>query len=52
MLGSVGDYAIDIVNVPRTSEDNLIKNQCGDYFNGKVGHFIELDKEGSIVRVV
>jgi len=50
-LGSTGDYAVDIVNVPRTTQDDLIENQCEDYFNGKVGHFIELDKQGNIVRV-
>jgi len=51
-LGSVGDYAVDIVNVPRTNEDNLAFNQCEDYANGKVAHFIELDKEGNIVKIV
>jgi hypothetical protein len=51
-LGSCGDYAIDIVHVPRTSEDNLPENQCSDYTSGKVKHFIELDANGQIVRVV
>jgi len=43
-LGSCGDYAADIVHVPRTAEDNLVENQCADYRNGIVSHFIELDK--------
>jgi len=51
-LEDCGDYAVDIVNVPRTSEDNLTENQCEDYVNGDIGHFIELDKEGNIVRIV
>jgi len=51
-LGTTGDYAVDIVHVPRTSEDNLPANQCADYADGKVGHFIELDKEGNIVRIM
>lgn len=50
-LGSCGDYAVDIVNVPRNEEDNLVENQCEEYKKGKVSHFIELDKEGNIVRV-
>ncbi len=50
-LGVVGDYAIDIVHVPRTDEDDLVENQCGDYKRGKVNHFIELDKYGNIVRI-
>jgi hypothetical protein len=51
-LGTVGDYAVDIVHVPRTAEDNEVKNQCEDYRKGKVSHFIELDKDGNIVRIM
>jgi hypothetical protein len=51
-LSVCGDYAVDIVHVPRTSEDNLIENQCSDFREGKVSHFIELDKDGNIVRIV
>ncbi len=51
-LGICGNYAVDIVHVPRTEEDNLVENQCEDYGKGIVNHFIELDKNGGIVRVV
>ena len=51
-LGTCGDYAIDIVHVPRSQEDNLVENQCEDYRLGKVSKFIELDKFGEIVRIV
>ncbi len=51
-LGTVDDYAVDIVHVPRTEEDNLPENQCEDYRTGKVHHFIELDKDGNIVKVM
>jgi hypothetical protein len=51
-LGGCGDYAIDIVHVPRNSEDNLVSNRCEDYRSGKFNNFIELDKEGNIVRIV
>lgn len=50
-LGSCGNYAVDIVHAPRTSDDNLIENQCADYLNGKTRYFIEIDTNGSIVRV-
>ena len=50
-LGSCGDYAVDIVHVPRTSEDNLAENQCQDYRQGKVSQFIELNKQGEIVQI-
>jgi uncharacterized protein YpmS len=51
-LGTVDDYAVDIVHVPRTQEDNLVENQCEDYRTGKISHFIELDKDGNVVGVV
>jgi len=50
-LGSCGNYSIDIVHVPRTEEDDEIENQCQDYREGKVQNFIELDKDGHIVRI-
>ena len=50
-LGTIGDYAVDIVHVPRIEEDNNIENQCSDFREGKVKHFIELDKYGEIVRI-
>lgn len=51
-LGTCENYAVDIVHVPRTDEDNLVENQCADYKNGEVSHFIELDKDGGIIRIV
>ena len=52
-LGSCGDYAIDLVHIPRDNqEDNLPANQCADYKSGIVKHFIELNNiNGSVVRV-
>jgi len=51
-LGTCQDYAVDIVHVPRSAEDNLNQNQCPEYVNRTVSHFIELDKNGDIVRIV
>ena len=51
-LGTCGDYAIDVVHVPRSEEDNQVENQCSAYRNREVNHFIELDKDGEIVRIV
>jgi len=50
-LGKCGNYAVDIVHVPRNEEDNLQENQCVDYQLGIVTKFIELDKNGEIVRI-
>lgn len=50
-LGVCGNYAVDVVHVPRTQEDNIPENQCDAYRNGEVGSFIELDKYRNIVRI-
>lgn len=50
-LGACGDYSVDIVHVPRNAEDDLAENQCEAYRSGTVNHFIELDKEGEVVRI-
>jgi hypothetical protein len=51
-LGRCIDYSIDIVHVPRISEDDLVENQCSDYRKGLTKHFIELDENENIVRIV
>ncbi len=52
-LGICGDYAVDLVSVPITAEDNLFENQCEQYRSGEVSHFIELNNQkGEIVRIV
>lgn len=51
-LGVVDGYAVDIVHVPRNEEDNRPENQCEDYRSGRVSNFIELDKDGNLVRIV
>jgi hypothetical protein len=50
-LGTCSSYSVDIVRVPRTSEDNLPENQCSDFREGRASRFIELDKNGEIVRI-
>ncbi len=51
-LGAIQEHAIDIVHVPRIKEDEHRDNQCLDFIQGRVIHFVELDKEGNIVRIV
>lgn len=50
-LGTVNRYAVDIVHNPRSQEDNLLQNQCKDFYEGRVSKFIEIDAEGNIRRV-
>jgi len=51
-LGKCENYSVDVVHVPRTDEDNKIENQCSDFRSGITKHFIEIDKNGRIVRIV
>jgi hypothetical protein len=51
-LGACGDYSVDIIHVPRTAEDDLAENQCAEYIGGKTKHFIELDANGKVVRII
>jgi hypothetical protein len=44
-------YAIDIVHVPRNHDDTLPENQCSDY-PSVASHFIEIDKDGNVIRIV
>lgn len=50
-LGTCDKFAVDIVHVPRNTDDDIKENQCLDYVDGKVSNFIELDQEGSIFRI-
>lgn len=51
-LGTVDGYAVDIAHNPRTEADNDPKNQCASYISGEVQHFVELDPDGNILRIV
>ncbi|MDD4352212.1 MAG: hypothetical protein PHU71_04515 [Candidatus Gracilibacteria bacterium] len=46
----IPNWALDIAHKPRTAEDDLPENQCEDYTNGTVEHFVELTPEGKLIR--
>jgi hypothetical protein len=50
-LGTFRDYAVDMVHNPRIPFDDTLTNQCEEFYTGKVGHFIELDLNGKVVRI-
>lgn len=50
-LGTIDYYAIDIAHIPREVVDEKSENQCPDYINGKLKHFVELTPFGTIIRV-
>lgn len=51
-LGTCGSYSIDVVHVPRISEDDQVENQCRDFLDKKTSHFIEINNRGNVVRIV
>lgn len=49
-LGKVADdWVLDIAHKPRQAVDDKPENQCQDFINGKVKHFIELDPDGKLI---
>lgn len=50
-LGKVAnDWVLDIAHEPRQKIDEDPKNQCQDFSEGKVKHFIEFDPDGKLIR--
>ena len=51
-LGKIeDDWVLDIAHNPRESVDGLAENQCREYSEGKVKHFVELDLNGEITKI-
>lgn len=49
-LGKVAqDWVLDIAHKPRLAVDDKPQNQCPDFINGNVKHFIELDPDGKLI---
>lgn len=50
-LGKIAeDWVLDIAHKPRQAVDDKPQNQCTDYIDGKVKHFIEFDPDGKLIR--
>lgn len=45
----IPDWVVDVAHSPREPVDNLSKNQCSAYREGKAHHFVELDPEGNLI---
>ena len=43
-------WVVDIAHSPRQPIDDQAKNQCRNYRNGKIKHFVELDGECNVLR--
>lgn len=45
-------WVVDVVHSPREAMDDLSENQCAAYLEGRASHFVEIDTNGNIVRVI
>ncbi len=51
-LGIIADdWVLDIAHLPREDVDNLPENQCADYREGKVHHFVEMTPKGEVIVI-
>ncbi len=44
------DWVVDISHSPRLPIDDLPENQCQNFREGRVKHFVELDINGNLIR--
>ncbi len=52
-LGKVADdWVLDIAHNPRQPVDDKPPNQCADFREGRVHHFIELDPDGNLTQAL
>lgn len=50
-LGKIADdWVLDIAHLPRQEVDDLPQNQCPDFAAGKAHHFVEMTREGEVIR--
>ena len=47
---SIPGWCVDVAHDPREPVDGLPQNQCPAYRSGRVRHFVELDRQGSLIR--
>lgn len=52
-LGVVApNWVADVAHDPRQPVDNLKENQCEQFINREVEHFVELDPSGNLIKAL
>lgn len=46
------DWVLDIAHNPRQDIDDKSENQCPDFKEGRAHHFVELDPDGKLIKIV
>jgi hypothetical protein len=49
---NVPDWVCDVAHVPRQPVDNLPQNQCKPFRAGQAHHFVEVDENCNVIRVM
>lgn len=49
---AVNNWVCDIAHSPRQEADNDPANQCLEYREGRASHFVEVDPECNLIKVV
>ncbi|MCD6434518.1 MAG: hypothetical protein J7L14_02820 [Candidatus Diapherotrites archaeon] len=48
----IEDWVCDVAHWPRKEVDNLAKNQCNEFREGRAKHFVEVDEECRPIRAI
>jgi len=49
---NINDWVCDIAHSPRQTIDNNVENQCLEFKEGKAHHFVEVDLECNLIKVI
>ncbi|MFY9484268.1 MAG: hypothetical protein WAP74_01440 [Patescibacteria group bacterium] len=48
----IPNWVADVTHNPRAQIDNLKENQCKQFIEGTVEHFVEIDPQGKVIRAL
>ncbi|NPA76343.1 MAG: hypothetical protein GXN93_01135 [Candidatus Diapherotrites archaeon] len=49
---NIPDWVCDVAHNPRQPVDNIPQNQCKPFLEGKAHHFVEVDENCHVIRIV
>ncbi len=53
LIPGLPEWVVDVVHLPRLPEvDNQPENQCPEFRSGQAKHFVELDQNGQVSRIL
>jgi hypothetical protein len=49
---NISDWVCDVAHSPRKAVDDLAENQCSAFREGKAHHFVEVDINCNLIKVI